>query len=78
MKGKRTNALLLKSVAERLKRLRQERGLTQEKVTDHTGVNIGLIELGRTNISISTLVLLCNYYEVSLQDFVTGVEYDRS
>ena len=77
MKEKRVNSLLLRSVAERLIYFRQKRGYTQENVTDQTGVNIGLIELGRTNISITTLIILCNYYEVSLQDFVIGVEYDK-
>ena len=77
MKGKRTNTLLLKSVAKRLKQIRLERGYTQEKVTDYTHVNIGLIELGHTNISITTLVILCNFYGISLQDFVREVVYEK-
>lgn len=51
--------------------------MTQEKVTFDTGINIGLIEVGKTNISIVTLITLCNYYNISLEDFVKGIEYDK-
>lgn len=74
---KRTNNLLLISVAQRFKEIRLKRELTQEKVTFDTGINIGLIEVGKTNISIVTLITLCNYYNISLEDFVKGIEYDK-
>lgn len=74
---KRTNELLLFSIAEKLKQIRIAKGLTQEVVTDRTGVNIGLIELGKTNVSIVTLVILCNYYNVELEAFIKGIQYSR-
>ena len=66
---KHTNDTLLRSIAERLKRLRIERGYTQEVVTDRTGVNVGLYEVGTTNITIVLLTVLCNFYDVALDEF---------
>lgn len=76
--GKRhTNDILLRSIGNRLRQLRSERGLTQEVVTDRTKVNIGLYELGTTNITIVTLTVLCNFYGVTLPDFFQGIEYEK-
>ena len=55
---KHTNDTLLRSIAERLKCLRIERGYTQEVVTDRTGVNVGLYEVGTTNITVVLLTVL--------------------
>lgn len=74
---KHTNDILLRSVAGRLKQLRIERGLTQEVVTDQTQVNVGLYEVGTTNITIVLLVVLCNFYHVTLEDFFKGIEYEK-
>lgn len=74
---KHTNNTLLRSIGDRLKQLRSERGLTQEVVTDQTKVNIGLYELGKTNITIVLLVVLCNFYGITLEEFFRGIEYDK-
>lgn len=74
---KHTNATLLRSIADRLRQLRIERGLTQEVVTDRTKVNIGLYELGTTNITIVILTELCNFYNVTLEEFFRNVEYEK-
>lgn len=74
---KHTNNTLLQSIAKRLKQLRLERNYTQEIVTDRTGVNVGLYEVGTTNITIVNLCVLCNFYEVSLEEFFHDMEYER-
>ena len=71
---KHTNDTLLRSIAERLKRLRIERGYTQEVVTDRTGVNVGLYEVGTTNITIVLLTVLCNFYDVALDEFFKDIK----
>lgn len=73
---KHTNDTLLRSVASRLKQIRIERGLTQEVVTDRTKVNVGLYEVGTTNITIVLLTVLCNFYNVTLEEFFKGIEYE--
>ncbi|MDE6070043.1 MAG: helix-turn-helix transcriptional regulator [Alistipes sp.] len=71
---KHTNDKLLRSIAARLKQLRTERGYTQEVVTDRTGVNVGLYEVGVTNITIVLLSVLCDFYEVTLEEFFSGIK----
>lgn len=75
---KHTNDTLLRSVASRLKQIRIERGLTQEVVTDRTKVNVGLYEVGTTNITIVLLTVLCNFYNVTLEEFFKGIEYEKA
>lgn len=74
---KHTNDTLLRSIAERLKRLRIERGYTQEVVTDRTGVNVGLYEVGTTNITVVLLTVLCNFYGVALEEFFKDMKYEK-
>ena len=74
---KHTNDTLLRSIAERLKRLRIERGYTQEVVTDRTGVNVGLYEVVTTNITIVLLTVLCNFYDVALDEFFKDMKYEK-
>ncbi|MCD7968952.1 MAG: hypothetical protein LUF87_01180 [Alistipes sp.] len=38
-----------------------------------TDLNIGNLELGRTNITVSTLSILCNYYGLTLEEFFKGL-----
>lgn len=77
MKGfrnkKRTNAPLTKSIAQKLKQLRTEKGLSQEFVYLETEVHVGRVESGNVNISIVTLAILCNYYKITLKDFFDGI-----
>ncbi len=42
---------LLEWVAKRLKELREAKGLSQEKVYFDTGLNVGRIELGKSNMA---------------------------
>ena len=75
---KHTNDTLLRSVASRLKQIRIERGLTQEVVTDRTKVNVGLYEVGTTNITIVLLTVLCNFHNVTLEEFFKDIEYEKA
>lgn len=60
-----------------MKSLRVERGYTQEIVTDRTGVNVGLYEIGKTNITVVLLAVLCNFYGIALDDFFRNMEYEK-
>jgi transcriptional regulator with XRE-family HTH domain len=64
---------LLKKIALRLKALREERGLSQEELYNETDIHIGRIETGRSNISVSTLSMLCKYFGISLSEFFKKV-----
>jgi transcriptional regulator with XRE-family HTH domain len=67
--GQLRNEKLLKNIGKAFKKLREEKGLTQEQAFYDTGLHIGRIETAKTNLSISTINALCEYYEVSLKDF---------
>lgn len=74
MNKQRRNDILIRHIADRLKKLRHERDLTQENVRFDLDLNIGRIETGHNSISLSTLSDLCDYYEITLKDFFEGIE----
>ncbi|MCD8172994.1 MAG: helix-turn-helix transcriptional regulator [Alistipes sp.] len=55
--------------------MREEKGETQHNVYLETDLNIGNLETGRTNFTISTISILCDYYGISLKDFFDSLEY---
>lgn len=73
MKQHRRNDLLIRQIARRLKELRAERRLTQENVRFDLDINIGRIEVGQHSITLSTLAYLCDYYDISLEEFFRGI-----
>lgn len=75
MDNSRCDYDLLQAVARKLKQLREAKGLSQRIVYIDTDFNIGKIEVGKTNITVSTLSRLCNYYGTSLKEFFN--ELDR-
>lgn len=71
------NERLIKAVGTRLRLIREERELSQEKVVFQKNIYLTGIENGYTNISVGTLVELCDLYKLSLKDFFKGLEnYD--
>lgn len=75
-RNQRKDVLLLNAVANRLRHLRMERGISQKIVLIDTDIHVGRIELGKQNISISTLAILCDYYKISLVDFFKDIHTD--
>ncbi len=66
---------VLRQIAERFRELRkEEKGLTLDTVYTDTGINIKRIEVGSVNLSIATIVKLCEYYEISLEEFFKGIK----
>ncbi len=72
--AKRHNEKLLRQIAERLRDIRKELKITQDVVKKEVGVAISEIEGGRMNPTIMTIAILCQYYDVSLEDFFRGIE----
>lgn len=73
MKGQRRNEKLIQAIAERLRQIRLEKGLTQETVYFDTQIHLARIESGKFNVSVSTLWDLCDYYKITLDDFFKGI-----
>lgn len=72
----RRDTVFLKSVAEKLKQVRKERGLSQRVVYIDTDIHVGRIEQGKRNIALSTLAILCDYYRIPLVDFFKDIPVD--
>ena len=60
---------LLNKIALRIKTLREEKNITQEIFYNDTGINIGRIERSKRNFSVSTLKRICEYLEITIEDF---------
>lgn len=73
MVKRRRNEELVKAVGKRLRELRVAKGLSQDVVYIDTDIHIARVEMGRYNVTISTLSDLCDYYGISLKDFFDGI-----
>lgn len=60
---------LLFNISKRIKELRENRNVTQEIFYNDTGINIGRIERSKRNLSVSSLKKICEYLEISLEEF---------
>ena len=69
MAKRRRNEELVKAVGKRLRELRLAKGLSQDVVYIDTDVHIARVEMGRYNVTISTLSDLCDYYGITLKEF---------
>lgn len=74
MGKKSVNTELLWKIAKRIKSLREERAITQEVFYHDTGIHIGRIERAQRNMSVTTLAQVCDYLEISLGDFFSGIK----
>ena len=64
--------MILKKLGERIKQLRKEAGISQEKLAELAGLDrtyINSVENGRRNISIINMEKICIALEISLSDF---------
>lgn len=59
----------LANISIRIKGLREDKNITQEVFYNDTGINIGRIERLKRNPSVSTLKKICEYLEISLEEF---------
>ena len=76
MGGSKMKEIILPSLAERLKPLRQSRHLTQEdmgKLLNCTSRHYQKIEYGQINVPSTTIIFLAKYFGVSA-DYLLGLE----
>jgi transcriptional regulator with XRE-family HTH domain len=71
MRQKETEAIL--RIAKKIKQIREEKNITIENFYIDTNIHISRVESGKVNFSINTLIIICNYLEVSLHDFFLGI-----
>ncbi len=61
-------------IAQRLKALRNTKGLSQMRVTMDTGINVSRAESGTRSLSVYSIAVLCKYYDIPLNDFFQGIQ----
>lgn len=69
MSKQRKNTILVSKIANRIKQLREEKGISQDSFFIDTDIHIARIESGRSNITVSTLSAICDYFGITLSDF---------
>lgn len=65
----RNNKKLQGLIAQKLKILREMKGVSQQQVYNDTDVHIGRLETASRNATVNTIAILCNYFGISLKDF---------
>jgi transcriptional regulator with XRE-family HTH domain len=67
------NKALIKSLGERIRRLRNEKGISQEELANEADIplsQIGRIERGETNPTISSLYVISQALDIELKNLV--------
>ena len=68
---------LKNSIGKKVRYLRIEQGLSQEKLAEYTNLSrehISCIERGKHLTSIETLYSLANYFEIDIREFFSDGE----
>lgn len=70
----RKDKALLIEVGRRLRELRLEQHITNEKIDETLKISIYRYEKALVNVSLSNLALICKYYKISLSELLKGME----
>jgi transcriptional regulator with XRE-family HTH domain len=73
MGKQRKNTILVSKIASRVKQLRIDKGVSQDTFFIDTDIHIARIESGRSNITVSTLSAICDYFGITLSDFFKDI-----
>lgn len=72
--GNQGDPVLLQNISTRIRQLREERNLTQRDVLTDTGILVSRIEMGKRDVSVSTISKLCQYFGITLEEFFKGIK----
>lgn len=75
-----TDALeIRKRIGQTIVELRRRKGVPQQQICDYSGLSqkyISDIENGKRNLGIDTIVMITNYFNISIGDFFLEVEHE--
>ena len=74
-KKQRRDEIHLQKIVLRIKELRSIHGHTQEKLKEATGLNISNLETGENFPNLTSIAIICRYYNISLDEFFAPMEY---
>lgn len=69
--------IITKQIGERIRAARKEKKLTQEQLSEKTGIQRSIItryELGQIEIGMPAFVTICNALEVNYAKLLEGIE----
>jgi len=61
---------ILLKFAKKIKELRLAKGVTQQDAYNDTGIHFGRIEQGKRDASLTTLVKISEYFDVSISELI--------
>ena len=65
--------ILLDKIVAKIKKLREQKGVTLQEFYNDTSIHLARIESERRNVTISQLNLICKYFGLSLSEFLRGM-----
>ena len=67
------NKPLIEKIIFKIKKLRDQKGVTLQEFYNDTGIHLARIESEKRDIPISTLARVCEYFEITLSEFMKGM-----
>lgn len=74
-KPQRRDEVLLKQVILRIKELRAQYGHSQEELNAGTEVDIANLETGANFPNLTTISIICEFYDITLDEFFAPMHY---
>ena len=74
-KRQRRDEMLLSKIVLRVKELRSLYNHTQEQLKEGTGLNIANLEAGDNFPNITTISIICKFYNITLDEFFAPMKY---
>jgi transcriptional regulator with XRE-family HTH domain len=67
------NARLTEKIVLKIKKLREQKGVTLQEFYNDTGIHLARIESEKRDLPISALHRICEYFGLTLQEFFKGI-----
>ena len=73
-----SDKIIIQRIVQRIKSLREERSMSQRELMFRSDVNIFILEQAKQDIKIGTLIKITRALNISLSDFLKGIEDDTN
>ena len=73
-----SDKIIIQRIVQRIKSLRKERSMSQRELMFRSYVNIFILEQAKQDIKIGTLIKITRALNISLSDFLMGIEDDTN
>jgi transcriptional regulator with XRE-family HTH domain len=71
--GRGINKALVEKIVFKIRKLRDQKGVTLQEFYNDTGIHLARIESEKRDIPISTLSRVCDYFGITLSEFLKGM-----